>query len=290
MTSRILQFRVNRAGIGLAFSLLVLLLATSPAAAYIYWQSVGVLHLQAIGRANLHGTGIKLRFINAGGAAGGMAVDGRYVYWSTGWISRARRNGTGEHAFIKLPGYHYAVAVAVDHHHIYWFDEHTSKIGRANLNGTGANQRFVSASPGTLMIGLAVDHSHVYWLDTSPSTRITWIARANIDGRHVERNFIQANADFDGLALDGKHIYWSTATGHGVGTIARADIDGHNVIPDFLKTNDSVCGTMAVFRNHIYWSGRQGIARANLDGTDIKPSFVPIGEGFCGVAVDGLGP
>jgi hypothetical protein len=47
--------------------------------------------------------------------------------------------------------------VAVDADHIYWTNTYTGTIGRANLDGTDANQSFVNApfSP----FGVAVDAS-----------------------------------------------------------------------------------------------------------------------------------
>ena len=66
--------------------------------------------------------------------------------------------------------------VAVDSGHVYWANEgranngtgnNTGTIGRANLNGSGANQRFITN--GTrLARGVAVDGHHVYWTHSPP--------------------------------------------------------------------------------------------------------------------------
>src|SRR4249920_4219609 len=49
-------------------------------------------------------------------------------------------------------------------------------IGRANLNGTGANQNFITGIG--FPIGVAVDPGHVYWADLHTDA----IGRANLDG------------------------------------------------------------------------------------------------------------
>ena len=69
---------------------------------------------------------------------------------------------------------------------IYWANNGTGTIGRANLDGTGANQSFITGSPASVPCGVAVDGGHIYWANTSFGT----IARANLDGTGVDQNFI----------------------------------------------------------------------------------------------------
>ena len=82
-------------------------------------------------------------------------------------------------------------------------------FGRANLDGTGANQSFITAA--TDSIGIAVDGQHVYWTNTFAGT----IGRANLDGTGVNQFFITGANDPEGVAVDGQHIYWTTYNGHG---------------------------------------------------------------------------
>lgn len=271
-------------------AVLLLALSASRAAAYIYWESSFYRGPSTIGRANLDGHHAKARFIQpAPWTCGGLAVDRRYIYWTDGWIARAKLNGRGQNdKFIRLPGYHYTCAIAVDRSHIYWFDRDASKIGRANLDGSHVNRSFISVTPGTISSGLAVDRAHIYWLDDSATTGQASIARANLDGTHVDRTFVLANASEDGLAVDGGHIYWVDAPGDVTGAaIARANLNGRNIIADFIKPIDSVCGTMAIQGRHIYWNGAQGIGRANLDGTHVHLGFIPpVSAQDCGVAIN----
>ena len=48
---------------------------------------------------------------------------------------------------------------------IYWSNLNAGTIGRANLDGTGANQSFINLGLGARVFGLAVDSQHIYWTD-----------------------------------------------------------------------------------------------------------------------------
>ena len=66
--------------------------------------------------------------------------------------------------------------VAVNGAHIYWANYDGDTIGRANLDGSGVDQNFISGADEPCQV--AVDASHVYWGNLGPST----IGRANLDG------------------------------------------------------------------------------------------------------------
>ena len=69
-------------------------------------------------------------------------------------------------------------------------------IGRANLDGTGANPNFITGA--TNPDGLAVDGSHIYWANSGSTT----IGRANLDGVGVNQGFIPGAPSPTGVALD----------------------------------------------------------------------------------------
>ncbi len=70
--------------------------------------------------------------------------------------------------------------------YVYWANDGATSttIGRANLNGTGANENFITG--GKVPCFVAVDASHVYWANTNGTT----IGRANLNGTGVNQNFI----------------------------------------------------------------------------------------------------
>jgi hypothetical protein len=274
----------------------------SGADAFVYWST----RYDAIGRANLDGSGVNPSFINpvAVGTGGpytptGVAVDGKHVYWSanlvnsTGhedWVlGRASLDGSSV-ASTFITGARFPTGVAVDGEHIYWADQNgggSSAIGRASLDGSGVNQSFISGLNGPC--GVAVDSAHVYW------TTGNAIDRANLDGTGVNESFITLNplngpADTCGVAVDSKHIYWAD-TSHGV--IGRANLDSTGVDESFVSGANGPCG-VAVDSAHIYWATDGGsglIGRANLDGSGVDQGFISVTGAFmCGVAVDALLP
>jgi hypothetical protein len=154
---------------------------------------------------------------------------------------------------------------------VYWANSNGDSIGRANLDGSWSQNRFIAGT--TKAHGIAVDGGHVYWANSGTYS----IGRANLDGSEVEPEFIAGLTYPVGVAVDSSHIYWvSYAEG-----IGRANLEGGEVEPEFIPSPDA--GYLALDAAHIYWSrylfapggGPAGaIARANLDGTGVEPEFI----------------
>jgi len=68
---------------------------------------------------------------------------------------------------------------------VHWTEGPVGTVGRANLDGTGANGAFIL---GAFAEGLAVDGTNIYW--TRSGSNGDGIARANLDGTGVDINFI----------------------------------------------------------------------------------------------------
>jgi len=122
---------------------------------------------------------------------------------------------------------------------IYWANETGYSIGRANNNGTGVNQNFITGLGR--VFDVAVDDAHIYWT--------TWdaIGRASLDGTDVNPTFITGIKP-TGLTVDDDHIYWSDYTGY----IARAAKDGTGVNRtwiDCLATPSS----LTLHAGYFYW-------------------------------------
>jgi hypothetical protein len=261
--------------LALLAALLVLPLALAPSAdAFIYWTNAatscngkepGCTGPAAIGRANLDGTGVTQRFIDVGPSyttLTGVAIDAEHIYWAASCPS--------------------------------WVPCTTGAIGRAELDGTGVDQSFITtgtAAQYPKLGGIAVDANHLYW---SEGDRI---ARANLDGTNVEQSFIPGNSIF-GVAVDADHVYWASccAGANNAGSIGRANLDGTNVDQGFI-TGTGI-STVAVDANHVYWtnccagtSSEGDIGRANLDGTETDHNFIDLfgtspGSNAAAVAVD----
>ena len=175
---------------------------------------------------------------------------------------------------------------------IYWANNATGTIARANLDGTGANQSFITGSPTSLPCGVAVDGGHIYWGNSAFGT----IARANLDGTGVDQNFITGAVRPCGVAVDQTHIYWEAGVADptapsGDGVIGRANLDGTGVNQSFITSPGLPHGGLAVNGAHIYWTNfaSSSIGRASLDGTGVDQHFIATASNArpCGVAVDG---
>ena len=88
------------------------------------------------------------------------------------------------------------------HAFVYWGNDNANNapgatsIGRANLNGTGVNQNFITG--GTRASMPAVDGSFVYWANYADGT----IGRANLDATGVNQSFISgADGPFGSLSI-----------------------------------------------------------------------------------------
>jgi hypothetical protein len=121
---------------------------------HIYWPNeLG----DAIGRANLDGTGVDENFIAGASFPFGIAVDGAHVYWGNfgeDTIGLASVDGTGANPSF-ITGASGAAGVAVDGSCIYWGNSGADTIGRANLDGSNPNQSFITGA--STPDGVAVD-------------------------------------------------------------------------------------------------------------------------------------
>jgi len=198
------------------------------------------------------------------------------VFTTLGALYRGNLDGTGTQVLTEAGFNPYGVAV--DGAHLYWSGP-PGKIARANLDGTGVDQSFITdlnPPEGSLIYGVAVGGGHVYWTNANAGT----IGRANLDGTGVNRTFIAGASDPVGVAVDGAHVYWANFD---TDTIGRANLDGTGVNQSFISGASDPRG-VAVDGSHVYWGGT-GIGRATLDGTGVEPSFIALNA--LGMAVDG---
>jgi hypothetical protein len=182
--------------------------------------------------------------------------------------------------------------------YVYWTNQFDNAIGRANLDGTNADQSFIVGA--TTPHGVAVDGAHVYWTNANGT-----IGRANLDGTNAAQSFIVAplSDQGSGVAVDGSHIYWvsSFGGGPGAGAIGRANLDGTGVEPNFISGISRPAGGVVVDGSHVYWTSYDPanpfivlnggalptrIGRANLNGTGVEESFISTVPTQYGVAVD----
>ena len=174
---------------------------------------------------------------------------------------------------------HGARATTTSPSYIYWGA--SPSVGRANLNGTGVNQNFIT--PGTNVAGLTFNSSHLYW-STANANNATDIGRAKLNGSGVNSAFITTGgSDPCGVAISSTYIYWVGDQGDYIG---RANLNGTGVDQNWLDVGTPVC-YLAINSSHIYWGNYDtgDIGRANLSGGGVNTDFVTTG-GNGNVAVD----
>ena len=166
--------------------------------------------------------------------------------------------------------------------HIYWATP-AGSIGRANLDGTGVNDKFVTGLKSTC--GVAVAGSHIYWTNNQDDT----IGRANLDGTGVNQTLITGTGGACGLASDGSYLYWTTRNGSETGSIGRANLDGTGVNQSFIGEvmPPSLVG-VAISGGDIYWgSVVPYVGRASLDVKLANGYFITLSAPPSGIAVGG---
>ena len=101
---------------------------------------------------------------------------------------------------------------------VYWTNTSGGSIGRALLDGAGANQRFMTVAG--FPEDIEVDAGYIYWTNASDA-----IGRANIGGSDVDQvfTFSPTGGAFptfpSGVAVGADHLYWARcgAIDRGVG-------------------------------------------------------------------------
>jgi virginiamycin B lyase len=202
-------------------------------------------------------------------------IDGPLRFWESPQIRRIRSVILG-----LLGAALFAVALpAGADAYVYWANAGTNTIGRANLDGTGANQGFITGP--SKPYGLAVDGAHLYWANYGGDE----IGRANLDGTGANQGFITGASEPTGMAVDGAHVYWTNFESAEIG---RADLSGTGVAQNFITGADEPDG-VAVDGAHVYWvnDGTNTIGRANLNGSEANQSLISGANEPVGIAVDG---
>jgi hypothetical protein len=170
--------------------------------------------------------------------------------------------------------------------YIYWGSGGSSDlIGRANNDGEGVEQSFITDGEGHAPI--ALDSSHIYYTGQKGGLR------ANLDG--TEQIATGLSAFQEVAAVDNGHIYWVVGTS-GIG---RANLDGSDPEPEFITEIGAAVesGGIAAYNGYLYWANYSGgfgatIGRANLATKVVESEFTeefPEAGGPRGIAVDADG-
>jgi hypothetical protein len=179
--------------------------------------------------------------------------------------------------------------IAVPHargNFVYWANGGTQgSIGRAKINGTGANNNFITGLNQPSEVD--VDSKFIYWSESGTNR----IGRANLDGSGVNPSFVTTGVSGPlGLAVTANSgIFWVNHDAT-TDTVGHANLDGSNPVGNFFDSGSvDVCG-LAADQSFVYWLNTSGgpltIGRAPFSGAGPNPNFIPVPSVGCGVAVD----
>jgi RHS repeat-associated protein len=181
--------------------------------------------------------------------------------------------------------------VLVTASYVYWTNLTTGTIGRANLDGTGVNQNFITGIDAPS--GIATDGTYLYWTTggLNDTNGTGGIARSLLDGTSRNNTFITGGNKPIGLAVTASYIYW---TNFNSGTIGRAAINGTGVNQSFIASGSYPYG-LETNGSYLYWTnfllgtGAAGtnIGRADIGGTNINTTFITGANGPAGITSDG---
>lgn len=263
--------------------ILVLLIVIGGAAA---WLGTSVTRGQRMAQPTFHPTAAWLHATRTGSL---LWTESRGTDRAPGYLVMGHPDSTSK---VILAATSAGADVVAFDGYVYWANFHSGTIGRARINGTGVDPRFIVGASNP--VGIAVTSEFVYWTNSFQGT----IGRADIDGRHVNQSFIRIDPErglrtdtmIDGLAVYGNSIYWTSVT---AGDIGRADLDGRHIERTFITgANRPIAVTVAA--PFIFWSnsGAGTIGRANLmtmsvDQHCVEVSDVPVGNVQEDVVADG---
>ena len=226
-----------------------------------------------------------------------------HIYWANNGIAKgdalmatndtigvATLDGTEVNQSL-VSGIEYPSGLAAQGEYIYWTDVFTNSIGRAKLDGSEADNEFITEGVA-FAVGVAVDDEYVYWANNGTLS----IGRAKLDGTEIDEDFMQFEAGIrmpNAIAVDDDYIYWSNVASQ----IGRANIDGTDIDENFMINTGAQSGSilsplpvgLTVDDDYIYWSNMSSnaIGRAELDGTGGEYTFISGADFPGGVAVDG---
>ena len=212
-------------------------------------------------------------------------------------VWRANPDGSSQKQIMTISGTSFWLPADSANGHLYWAEtvfpddgSPTSKIRRANLDGTSQFDVINVASSVTLSLVLDYVNQKLYWSEFSYVNGKDHedgvdgrIRRANLDGSGVQDIVIVETYVF-GIDVDsaGGMVYWSESDDPTLmttsGAIRRANLDG-SAKETVIAAVDAPPFTLRVDpdRGKLYWSSsllssldhaeEVGIGRANLDGT-----------------------
>jgi Domain of unknown function (DUF5050) len=200
-----------------------------------------------------------------------LEASGSYIYIGYGAIRRISTNGTGLTTLRTVAD---QFGLLINGGYIYYGYEYNRKIGRMNLDGTGANDNWLDYSSTTSApySGQLVIVGNYLYFGGGNNILGKSIWRVPLTGG-TPTAFVtdaDAQAGIGGIDSDGTYIYW---TDYQVGEMGRAAIDQSSTTDNWV-TGLSYPWGMQVADNYIYFNNGSSIGRVLRDGTGLQRTWV----------------
>ncbi len=153
---------------------------------------------------------------------------------------------------------------------IYWSSGNC--VGRANLNGSEADNCFTGDGEGTNQV--AVGGNRIYWTNRN----LSYISSSNMQGEDIEEEIYEGESG-NGLAAGADGIYFT----NGKLGICFRSYDGKVLIEGIAPTHGGY--GLAVSGNYLYWAAGV-IGRVNLQGGELSEEFIKPASPAYDVAVE----
>lgn len=221
------------------------------------------------GRA-INGTGTQ-RNISSVSAAVELEASGGFIYSSYGGIRRMATDGSGLTTLRTISGQQ---GIVISGSFIYYGYEYTRKIGRMNLDGTGANDSWLdysSNSNAPFSGQLVVVDGFLYFGggNNSYGTSIWKVAVGGGTPTHFMTD-ADAQAGINGIDSDGTFIYW---TDFRVGEIGRVALDLSSTNDNWVTGLSSPWG-IQVADDYVYFNNSSSIGRILRNGSGLERTWV----------------
>jgi hypothetical protein len=228
----------------------------------------------------LDGSGSNVTATSTFGAGLALYIYGDYLYTCYGKVRRVGLDGTGATTLRTLSDIY---SVVSDGTYLYYGFENAQKIGRMNMDGSGANDSWVTFAGITgLNSGWMTINNGTLYFGGGANANSQKIGSVSVSGGTPTLIYSDSNA-IAGLASDGTYLYW---VHYSSGNLSRSFLDGSNVTINFVTGLSGNVWDIEYWNSYLYISNSNYVARVKSDGTGLQASWILSG-GDRGLAISG---
>jgi hypothetical protein len=214
------------------------------------------------------------------GSGVNLMASGNFIYLCFPSIKRMTLTGTG---LTTLNSNSAIYNCTTDGNYIYYGYENTQSIGRMNMDGSNANDNWVTFTNSGLNSGwLTVSNGSIYFGGGNNATSKV-LAKVSTAGGAVSVIYTDACA-ISGISADATNVYLSH---YGCGNVVKLGTDGTVVTTTFITglSSGNTWGSQ-IWNGFLYVLDGGNIAKVKLDGTGYLPTYLT-GGGGRGIAISG---